>query len=121
MLGVKGGTRAPKHPPWLRHWVDQSYDHELMRSVCCSITADVTDVRVPQCGRLEWDISTITPEACGEGLTYRVRFYSGTTYQSTSTSQKKVIITDTNSVDFTAEDVPATRPLKAMVSNNLGL
>ena len=65
------------------------------------------------CGVLEWDV----PEQCTEGLTYKIRFFSGQSYAATPDSQKRVLSSSTNSLTFSAEDLPSARPLYAIVSN----
>ena len=65
-----------------------------------------------ECGILKWD----APVRCAEGLIYRIRLYSGTSYRATPRSQRKVLSSSTNTLHFTADQVPSQRPLFAIVS-----
>ena len=73
----------------------------------------VLNVQRSRCGLLEWD----TPEGSSEeGLGYKIRFFSGRTYVSTPSSERTVLSSSTNSLAFTAVDLPTVRPLNATVS-----
>lgn len=76
-------------------------------------SGNIANVRRTSCGVLTWDV----PSDSSEGLTYKIRFYGGQSFGSTPSSQKKVLASPTNSLAFTAEDVPSTRPLYAIVSS----
>jgi hypothetical protein len=55
-------------------------------------------------------------EGCvDDGLKYKVRVYSGLSFDSTPKEQRKVFTTTTNSLSFSAADVPAVRPLRCTV------
>ena len=75
---------------------------------------NVVNVHRPACGVLEWDVPGGGSNS--EGLTYKIRFYSGQSFESTPSSQKRVLTSPTNSLRFTAEDIPTGRPLYAIVS-----
>ena len=51
---------------------------------------------------LEWEV---LDECAAEGLSYKIRFYTGRSYEVTPSSQRAVITTQTNRFTFTAEDV----------------
>ena len=69
-------------------------------------------VRRAGCGVLEWD----PPVGGGQGLTYKIRFYRGQSFATTPASLRRVLASPTNSLTFTAQDVPSARPLYAIVS-----
>ena len=70
------------------------------------------NVSRPCCGVLVWG----APDECVQDITYRIRFFSGRSFGTTPSSQKAVMSSDTNSLHFTAEQVPNGRPLYAIVS-----
>ena len=70
------------------------------------------NVRRPSCGVLEWD----PPSGASEGLTYKIRFYGGQSFWLTPSNKRRVLSSSTNSLSFTAGDVPSARPLNAIVS-----
>ena len=78
-------------------------------------TGDISGVVSISCGYIEWDPATV-PGCSDEGITYRIRIYSGATYEDTDESQKRVLSSSTNSLTFSSSDVPSSRPLRAMVS-----
>ena len=49
------------------------------------------------------------------GLTYRIRLYTGSTYGTTPSSQRRTVSSLTNSFTFSEHDVPTGRPLYAIV------
>ena len=83
------------------------------------LTGNVVNVRLMDCGVLVWD----TPEDihhCNDELAYKIRFYNGTDYKTTHPSQKTVMSTfeypNRSWVKFTADELPSSRPLYAVVS-----
>ena len=59
------------------------------------------------------------PHGCVLDHTYRIRFFSGRSYSTTQSSQRIVLSSMTNSLHFTAENVPSGRHLYAIVSCSL--
>ena len=78
------------------------------------------NVNRPVCGVIEWDVPN-DETGCNEDLTYKIRVYSGPSYTSTVSGERKVFSTDTNSLTFTAADVASGRPLYAIVSCDLSV
>ena len=80
-------------------------------------TGDISGVVSVSCGYIEWNPATVA--GCSdEGISYRIRIYSGTTYEDTDESQKVVLSSSTNSLTFSLTQVPFTRPLRAIVSSS---
>ena len=80
-------------------------------------TGDISGVVSVSCGHIEWAPATVA--GCSdEGLTYRIRIYSGTSFEDTDESQKVVLSSTTNSLTFSLTQVPSTRPLRAIVSSS---
>ena len=75
------------------------------------------NVNRPACGVIEWDVPN-DETGCNEDLIYKIRVFSGS-YVNTEPGDRKVLSSDTNSLTFTAADVPSTRPLHAVVSCDL--
>ena len=78
-------------------------------------TGNVRNVTTFNCSVIVWD----APEdehCCDHELTYKVRMYSGITFENSSASQKKVFWTPNKWVTFSAADIPTGRPLVAIVS-----
>ena len=74
---------------------------------------NVVNVSRPCCGVLKWD----APGECAGDHTYRIRLFSGPTYRTTPSSQRIVLSPNTNSLYFTADNVPSARPLYVIVSS----
>ena len=90
--------------------------HSMSKAKCFTMqnapSGNVENVQRTGCGRLTWS----DPDLRGEGLTYKIRFYYGTSYGSTDSSQKRILTSETNSLNFTAVQVPTARPLFTIVS-----
>jgi hypothetical protein len=92
----------------------------VCRSLCPtspSIPENVVNVSRPCCGVVTWGV----PHGCVVDHTYRIRIFSGRSYSTTQPSQRIVLSSMTNSWHFTAENVPSSRPLYAIVSCSLEL
>jgi hypothetical protein len=73
------------------------------------------NVHALNCSVIVWD----APEdehCCDHELTYKIRIYSGLTYESSDPSQRVVLKSSTTWVTFSAADIPSGRPLRAVVS-----
>ena len=73
------------------------------------------NVQRPRCGVLEWD----APAGSTEGLTYKIRLYTGPSFAQTPSSSRRIISSPTNSLTFTSQEIPqlqAGRSLFAIVS-----
>ena len=73
------------------------------------------NINRPACGVIEWDVPNDETD-CNEDITYKIRVFSGSSWGDTESGERKVFLTDTNSLTFTAADVPSGRPLYAIVS-----
>ena len=67
------------------------------------------------CGMIVWDAPE-NADCCNDKLTYKVRFFNGTSFEATSKAHRKVMAVENSWIKFTAEDLPQGRPLKVMVS-----
>ena len=75
------------------------------------------NVNAFNCSVIVWD----APEdehCCDHELTYKVRMYSGISFDSSTASQRTVFWTPNKWVTFSAADIPTGRPLYAIVSNS---
>ena len=82
------------------------------------LTGNVQNVNALNCSVIVWD----APEdehCCGHELTYKVRLYSGISFDTSSASQRTVFWTPNKWVTFSAADIPTGRPLYAIVSVRL--
>ena len=78
-------------------------------------TGNARNVHAFNCSVIVWD----APEdehCCDHELTYKVRIFSGITYETSDPSQRVVLKSSTTWVTFSAADIPSGRPLRAVVS-----
>jgi hypothetical protein len=66
------------------------------------------------CGMLVWDAPE-NEDCCRDTLSYKVRFYNGTSYAETERDYRKVMKAYSSWLEFTADDLPPTRPLHVEV------
>ena len=51
-----------------------------------------------------------------DGITYRIRLFTGPSYGATPASGRAMFSSHTNSLSLSQSDIPSTRPINAMVS-----
>ena len=71
----------------------------------------VRNVHIINCDTIMWDPPV---DNGGEIMEYRIRIYTGSSYFRTSSSQRKVLSTDSTWV-LPADSMPTQRPVFAMV------
>ena len=66
------------------------------------------------CGMIVWDMPE-DASCCKDKLTYKVRFFNGTSFKRAEETHRKVVSVDTSWIKFTSSDLPVGRPLQVMV------
>ena len=95
------------------------YIQSLLCHLFCLLAGDVIGIRSVPCGRIEWEPATVA--GCSDdGITYRIRVFTGSSFSSTDDDDRDILSSNTNSLSFTLNQLPHGRPLKAMVSTTTG-
>lgn len=58
-------------------------------------------------------------DCCHDIITYKIKFYNGTTYRTTDPSQRGIMYVSNSWVKLTAVDLPTSRPLHIVVGLKL--
>jgi hypothetical protein len=90
------------------------YIQSLLCHLFCLLAGDVIGIRSVPCGRIEWEPATVA--GCSDdGITYRIRVFTGSSFSSTGDDDRDILSSNTNSLSLTLNQLPRGRPLKAMV------
>ena len=81
-------------------------------------TGDIRNVQMMDCGMIVWDAPEDV-DCCHDIITYRIKFYNGTSYQKTHPTQRGTMHVSNSWVHLTAADLPRSRPLRIEVGLKL--
>ena len=77
-------------------------------------SGNVRNVQMLNCGMIVWDAPE-DADCCHDKLTYKVRFFNGTSFSAAPEDYRKVMSVENSWIKFTGDDLPYGRPLQVMV------